>query len=42
MATMDQSNPYISDDHFQSMRAGNNTVMKAAAIEMFDGKFKLP
>jgi hypothetical protein len=42
MATMDHSNANISDDQYQSLRAGNNTVMKAAAIEMFDGKFKLP
>lgn len=42
MATMDRSDANMSDDHYQSLRAGNNTVMKAAAIEMFDGKFKLP
>ncbi len=42
MPTMDRSDVNMSDDHYHSLRAGNNTVMKAAAIEMFDGKFKLP
>ena len=42
MATMDRSDANTSADLYHSLRAGSNTVMKAAAIEMFDGKFKLP